>query len=409
PLGQCPPGKATDFRFAGSSIDNLEWQVAGYLNSGGQAEGLQAALGSFAVSTAGGPHLLSPTVLPADVTGDAIPEIIVDLPLQVIDANSVILVFGCRQGQYERIGRFDADQRVSRPAGQKVRAVADLNQDGLKEIVFSAVDYPGPVGVNFLTVFFIVRWDGQQFRDLVQASLNFPEQIYASGAGILNGDGRLTDMDEDGRQELALVGGLPAYNASAWAYAGPRREHSDTWAWDGQAFTLARSAHTTPPRYRFEAVQDGDLAFLFGDYAQALQFYEQALADEGLRGWSLNQPLGPAAGTPLPPDAGEQQRLAAYTHYRMVLAHLVMGRPANAINTYNALQERFPPGTAGHRYAVLASAFWQTYQAEESLAAGCAQAIAYAAAHSEEILDPLGSSFYGWLNRDYTAEELCPL
>jgi len=44
----------------------------------------------------------------------------------------------------------------------------------------------------------------------------------------------------------------------------------------------------------------------------------------------------------------------------------------------------------------------------ESISAGCAAAKEYASANQKDVLDPLGSDVYGYTNREFTLEDLCP-
>ena len=54
-----------------------------------------------------------------------------------------------------------------------------------------------------------------------------------------------------------------------------------------------------PPKYRFQAVYDGDDASRFGEYDRALALYQQAVFDEALLGW--NPDFNPYSALPVDP------------------------------------------------------------------------------------------------------------
>ena len=91
-----------------------------------------------------------------------------------------------------------------------------------------------------------------------------------------------------------------------------------------------------------------------------------------------------------------------------MLVYVLQDDLEQAQAVYDAALDLFPEGNPGHPYAQLATAFWEEYAASADVAAACAQAVEYASAHADEILTPLGSAFYGYSNRDYAAQDVCP-
>ncbi len=108
-----------------------------------------------------------------------------------------------------------------------MRAIQDMNGNGTPDIVLSYVTVIG-THANYTREFHILEWDGGQFVDLVQSSGSRPH-----AAEVLNGDGVIRDIDEDGILELELVHGAE-HGPDAGTPASPR---TDVWAWDGEAFT----------------------------------------------------------------------------------------------------------------------------------------------------------------------------
>jgi tetratricopeptide (TPR) repeat protein len=188
-------------------------------------------------------------------------------------------------------------------------------------------------------------------------------------------------------------------------------------AWNGHEFVLNR-LELAPPQYRFQAVQDGDRLAMLGDYARALDFYQQAIYDNQLDYWSPERKEQMDAvmqaeyednptPTPPAPDRNEYPSLAAYARFRILLLHLLRGYLTEATTVYNTLLEKFPAGQPGHAFAEISQAFWEEYQVGQDMGLACRKAIDYAAAHPD-ILDYLGSYYHGSQSHHYQPEDICP-
>jgi len=385
-------------------VEIFEPQILDYLNAGGSAEGLQAALSELTLTEGKTTWQARTQVMTIDVTGDETPDVVMDLSFFETGqyAQGAVFVFTCQKGRYQggAVAEMAGQVLSGSDPDPGIRAIEDMNGNKVPEIVFSYIEVIG-THANFTRAFRIIEWDGAQFADLIQG-----DPSHHNAATVNNGDGAIHDTDGNGTQELVLTNGIGRY----YADGGPERPQTDTWAWDGSAFALA-SWEYEPPTYRFQAVQDGDDASLLGDYDKALASYERATLDEDLLGWSQGQlwPDSAYGESPTPaPDPDERPRLNAYARYRIMLLHIVRGALSEAQLVYDTLQEEFPPDAAGHQYAKLATAFWIEYKASEDIAAACSKAIEHAAAHSGELLAPLGSSFYGIDQRDRVPEDICP-
>lgn len=411
-LAVCPPGSGENITIPSTAegdniIEILEPQILAYLSARGDAQGLQATLSRFTLTDSSGTDWQARSqVFTTDVTGDTTPEVVVDLNFFVEGqfANGALFVYRCQAGQYVggAVTLIGAQIFSDSDPDPGIRAIQDMNANGKPEIVFSYIVVIG-THANFTREFRIIEWDGSQFVDLIQSDRNRP---YA--AEVLNGDGVIRDTDGDGVLELELTNGVGrGPDASALD-----RARTDIWAWNGAAFTLAYTQAASPPVFRIHAVWDGDAATLRGDYDDALAFYQQAIFDHQLLGWSQGRIPSDAAyeGSATPtPDLEEHLRLSAYGWYRIILLQIVRGYLLEAQIAYDTLQETFPEGTVGSQYSTLAATFWKEYDASEDLSAACDNTVDYAAAHVEEILTPLGSSFYGFGQRDYAAGDVCPL
>lgn len=386
-------------------VEGLQPQIVDYLNTRGSAEGLQATLSGLTMTDGGTTWKARTQVMTIDVTGDTTSDVVMDFSFFVEGqyADGAIFVFTCREGRYQggAVAVIGAQVFSGEDPDPGIRAIRDMNRDGVPEIVFSYIEIIG-THANFTRLFRILSWDGSKFVDLIHG-----DSYHLNAANVNNGDGVMRDTDGDGTLELVLTNGI----GRGPDIAGPQRARTDVWAWNGVAFTLACVA-SPPPEYRCQAVQDGDDATLCGDYEKALAFYEQAIFDDQLLGWSPGRlwPDSMYGTTPTPtPNPDEYPRLSAYARYRIMLLHVVQGLMSEAQMVYETLQEEFPPGTVGHQYAELATVFWEEYNAREDIAPACGKAIEYASAHADEVLTPLGNGFYGFGQRDYAPEDICPL
>jgi hypothetical protein len=401
-LAVCPspgegPSRPFEVREGQSVVENLEPQILDYLNAGGDVQALQTALEDLTLPDEGSGWQSRTQVFSADVTGDDVPEVVLDLSFFVEGqyAEGALFVYRCQAGAY-------AGGAVAHIGGQVfsgddpdpgMRAIQDMNGDDVPEIVFSYITVIG-THANFGREFRVIAWDGDKFVDLIQGDGDRPH-----AAGVLNGDGVIRDNDGDGILELELTHGV-GHGPETSAL---ERSHTDVWAWDGQAFTLAYT-QAAPPVFRIQAAWDGDAATLRGDYDGALAFYQQAIFDEALLGWAGGDAYDATAA-----DPDERPRLSAYSRYRIMLLHVARGYLPEAQIVYDTLQEKFPQGAVGHAYAALATVFWDGYSANQDVAAACGQAVEYAAAHADAVLDPLGSAFYGLGWPDYAPHGVCPL
>jgi len=388
-----------------SIIEGFRSQLLAYLSAGGDPNQLREVLTALSLVDAEGTEWLSRAqVIPADVTGDGTPEVVVALtfyvPWQYADGG--LFVFGCQEGAYVLAAALPLQGQVLNATGPDpgIRAIQDMNNDGRPEIVLSVIDVVGTHG-NFRRLFHILEWDDDEFVDLVQAH----SQPYHA-APVSNGDGRIYDTNGNRNLELVLENGV----RRGYETDGPERAWTDTWAWDGEAFRLWRSEYE-PPVYRFQAVQDADAAALAGRYERAVALYDRVLHDESLLGWSAGQlwPDSAYGDRPTPtPDPEEGQRLRAYALYRIMVVRALQGDKEGARDIFDQLQAEHPEGTPGAPYARVAAAFWAGYEPQENVAAGCKKAVRFATSEAEAVLEPLGSAMYGSNNRDYAPQDICP-
>jgi len=403
---QCPkPGEQTSTLSFIGPYQDYSPQIQEYLNARGSIVGLEEALNQLTVSDDSGTAWQKRVqAIASDVTGDSTPDMIVELVFFATGTtvSGGIYIFVCQEGRFERSLVDDqADQGIitglnfsgaSLDPGIGLRAIQDMNRDGVPEIVFSYIRFFHDTEViglhdNFVRDFFIVEWDGERFASLLPFRESSDSPVY-----VTNGDGEIRDTNGDGILELVLSFGPARSPETSRTY----RPGTRIWSWNGHTFILTCSEQSVPPLYRFQAVEDGDDATACGHYDKALASYQQVIFDEQLLSWSDLQ--GSSA-----PDPNERPTLSAYARYRILLLHVAQGNLREARIVYTTLQEKFPSGAVGYPYTELATIFWKTYDATKKVATACEKAVEYAAIHAEEILTPLRSN----TTRGYTAQDIC--
>jgi hypothetical protein len=414
----CPPltpGLPPDFKLPDTLYDvtNHEVidQVLAYLNRGSSLESVSAALQSTYAGS------FNHTSLIQDVNGDQAPDLVLDIPH--------VWVAGCRDGQY--VALYDNPE-----AGEYegILEVGDVNRDGVAEITFYDLIFN-----DWESYFRILEWDGEHFVDLIQRGREDPawkdstlgrfltwyDPYQYLGAFEMGGwvnEVNYRDQDGDGMLEFYLDLNSPfSYDA---LILGPWRSTHEIYTWDGRKYMFS-GLEIDPPRYRFQAVQDGDRLSFVGRYAEALALYQTAIFGSGMATWSrtnYREQIDSLAGeTPIPTlipyDAQEYGHLAAYARLRILLLHLVQGHTSDAQVVYDTLQARFPAGAPGHQYAQAAAAFWEQYQSSHSLAQACQVVIQAATADPAEFFRYLGNTErgegdFGEQSHLYLPEDACP-
>jgi tetratricopeptide (TPR) repeat protein len=229
-------------------------------------------------------------------------------------------------------------------------------------------------------------------------------------------DGKIhyEDVDQDLFQELVVNSGIPVWETYR-SYL-PWRNQTSIYKWDGEHYSVSHLAFD-PPEFRFQAINDADLAFFQEEYAKALELFQQAIFDERLKDFSpeirenlqakwdthLSHQLTP---TPVAPDPNEYPRLAAYAYYRMIIIHTQLGELDAAKIQYDTALQKFPANNPGHAYVEMASAFWEAYNSSGKMANSCEAAIQYAEKHPEVFI-PLGGDYHGMQSYEYIPLDMC--
>jgi hypothetical protein len=388
-----------------------EEKVLDYLNQGGHPSNLIAALRQ----TWSRQEVFTKHEVIKDLTGDGVPELLI-IP-------SELYIFGCRDNEYRVLMTKVSESITFNSITLQLVAIHDMNLNGISEIVLANFGCGGMGSGQCLDIY-IYEWDGNKFASLIPKW-----EGYEVGASMIGGrmseylpDVRIQDVDRNGTRELILIGGIPNSWYSDYFYGAPWRDEIDTYRWDGQYFVLLKTEFSAPI-YRYQAVQDGDRNMLRKEYDKALAFYQEAIFNEDLLGWSpahkerskaLHQftwdPSYQETPTPTvpPDDPPEYPNLAAYARFRIILIHLLEGHMPEAQIVYEILQEKFPAGKNGHEFTLIAQAFWDEYQLSKSPEGACTQAISVAEKH-KDVLKLLGSDYHNFMQDIvYEPKDVCP-
>lgn len=416
PSEQCPklsdaplPDIAQDPKDYSFTFSPREQEVLDYLNAGGNPSNLIALLRK----TWPHPTTFTQNEIIQDLTGDGAPEILI-IP-------SELFIFGCQDGQYQTLMSRFSEAVIFNPIAQQLAGIQDMNLNGIPEVVVAEFGCGGWGAAQCLNVL-VYEWDGLEFKSLLPDRAGYDGVVSMIGGGLTKSlpDIDIKDTDGNGTLELILIGGIINSAYSDYFIHYPWRDKIDTYMWDGQYFVLHKTEFSAPI-YRYQAVQDGDSAMQNGEYEKALGFYQSAIFNDQLLGWSraykeyyisLNNykwdPAYQATPTPSAPldDPQEYPFLASYARYRIMLTHIILGNMTEATIVYDTLQQKFPEGSPGHEFALVAKAFWDEYQTSSNAVLACKKTIPYA---KPEILIYLGSEHHNaWQDRTYHSEDICP-
>jgi hypothetical protein len=371
PREACPSPDPNAAWAAPAEFSGYTAAIGGFLNAGGSADTLRTFLSNASSISAqfGG-------VWSFDLTGDGDAETIVSIydPLGRVFGpvpDGMLLIYGCLEraalllyqdaGQpmllVERIDDFIG-------AGRGGELMTNRSECGA-HTCFDTLD--------------VLGWDGAQFVSLMGGQLQMPSPDYT-----------LTNLDDDGAQEIRAVSGMIASVG-----AGPQRIFTETWDWNGAQYVKVNEV-VSPPAYRIHLVHDADDRLRQGHLTEAIELYNQVITDEALKDWLLE------LGVAKPQD---RANLTAYAWYRMMLANVRLGDAGAAQAAFDRLSADFPAGAPGDAYRALAQVFWSSYQETGDLSAACLAANRLANDDTDAID---GLNAFGYANRQYVAADMCP-
>lgn len=262
----------------------------------------------------------------------------------------------------------------------------DINGNGALDLTYIRL-----IGVNTRLVPFhritSLEWneDQQQLIDLTDGGIKI--------GGCLR---EIADTDGDGVSEIIA-------NLVALERYGPYyRLDTGIYAWDGAHYVLSQTI-PGPPVFRYQALEDAWAAVEEGNYEAALGLYEQAIVDDELKDYYADAP-------------DERFYIAAYAYYRSMLVYVLSEDMGAARSVHDQLvgdfrssgdDDKFDESKPGYGFAQIAHVFWEAFEAERNISAGCEGVVAYATEHPQpyEWLTQFGGGLDATVNEPV---DLCP-
>lgn len=354
-----------------TSFDNYPESIQGFINDGATPDELDKALYDLGIEN-------QPIgVASADMTGDGKTDIVVsvfDPSSENIPPSGKLLIFICENGQYKLLLEQDSEMNWGAPG---IRYLQDIDADGRAELVESSPSCGASTCFEDVQV---QVWNGSGFEDRFEGDstdLPFP-------------DIRISDPNNDGFFQIEIV-------ASGFGSvgAGPQRNFTRVWSYHPDSrFWIPGKDILGPSNYRIHVLFDAEVATSQGNYQDALQLYGRVIHDTTLDDW-------------IDPEK-ERADLAAYALFKTALVYILQGQDSFAETTFKQLADTYPVGTSQHSYVLMADAFRSNYQSN-GFSTACTAAREFALNHADQVLSPLSSQSFGYANKDYTPQDVCPI
>jgi len=372
--------------------------VLGFLNNGGSLKAAQEGLDQETDE-------IKAFVL--DLTNDDREEI-------VLQRSPYLFIFGCDAGGYKIIYQID-----NKDGGVLIYALHDYNLNGVPEVIFRR-NYP-PIATDrqyipFIYSYYFLEWNGQDFQSILTTDVAENDGLLINSGNPLGipavttqgeiiatdvenqNSWEIADYDNNGLRDIRIVGGLPLVNPKF--AVNSFRQAILTLSWNAKEYVSSHIVHKAI--YRIDVVRDADLAFLLGDYDQALTLYTEAIQNDKLINWD---PTFDAEFNYFT----SRKRMHAYAYYRMMLTRVVQGNLDDAFKNYNTLQSQFSNDRTVSPFAMMAEEFWNNYQATQNVASSCAQVISFANSNPIVLSPFILSPFRDTPSYDYQSKDLCPI
>jgi hypothetical protein len=367
---QCPPLSSPPIPPPPQDFDDYSVVIGRYLSAGGPPTVIEATLRNWGAIADRGGVVQADT----DITGDGVLEVIITLYNPAVYNDEALLnagqllVYGCDNGGYRLLYKTPYNAGLALP---ELLRVGDMNTDVKNELVYLTETCNGS---SCYKEGKILSWN---------AIVGAFEELNNGQIVAINGRIGIADIDNDGVLELTANINPPGTTTS-----GPGRSVVDTWDWNGQDYMLALREEPEGARYRIHAIYDADDLLRDRQWRPAILAYDDARRDKSLLSWTV---------------PNEYEVLRAYAAFKIMITYALLGN-GRAEDWFNILQGENAPGTPGNGFAQMGQAFMDNFRATNDARAACAQAIGAGA--TGNVLSVLNS--YGYNNRSYTLNDLCP-
>jgi hypothetical protein len=379
----CPPLAKPPIPAKPAAFNQTAQAIAAYLTQGASIEEVSAAMQAWGVKFAapGTNEALGSIEFAKILTGDD-PQLVATFfdPTQTQEVSRFgdLAVFTCANGQYQI-----AYQALSDPAFEgiitdpRVLSVEDVSGDGLFDLSFLTGDCRAGTCLDGVTVLSV--HGNAALRNLAP---EIPYAPYPSFEYVPAANGSAA-------RDLMVIEGILGDSS-----AGPQRSVTNTWAFNGQNYTLAGTVRE-PILYRIHALHDGDDALRAKDFGQADALFTRVTSDVSLQPWDGN-----------PNVAQEPQTLSAFAFVRLMQSAAIRGDVTGVNAARDSLNRAAATDSAASPFAQLGEAYFAAWTNGNNHAAGCAAAIAFGQ-QNKQVYEALGINAFGTANYDYQPEDMC--
>ncbi|MBW8010957.1 MAG: hypothetical protein FVQ83_06910 [Chloroflexi bacterium] len=343
--------------------------IVEFLNTGGSEEELALSLEALGIAS-------PPTaVIVGELSGDDRTDVVVallDPDSQTVPNPGLLLIYVCQDGQYALLHTGLSPELFSSP---EILSIQDMNADGIGDVIYSSTTCGAHTCFEDVQ---ILSWNGANFSPRLEGTsrdLPYPEL-------------QITDYDQDGIYNLEISGtGIGSVGA------GPQRSLTRIWEYfPERGVWMPVQENLGPSNYRIHSLHDADSALGNGEYEIAALLYGQVINNPALEDWA-------------DPET-ERLNLSAFARYKLIVVYSLQGNLEQAMQTLAEMDQLFPFGLPRHAFVEMAEVFLAGFAAG-GIELGCEAASNYAADNEEIILTPLGSSSFGYANKDYAPEDVC--
>jgi hypothetical protein len=374
PIPICPPDNLAAEWTPPDQFDGYPQAIRAYLTQGGTTANLLSILrnASSINDQWGG-------VFSIDLSGDGEPETVVSIfdPFsadQATGPSGMLLIYGCANRQVTQWYSSIAARPNPLP-----RIVQTGNFIAAPRGNQLAVQTESCGASTCFSRFDVLGWNGRAMVSLLAEPLELPSAQYQ----LVQSDG---DTPIEIEAQKGVIGSIGA---------GPQRTEKQLWDWNGAQYVPVKS-DLSPIEYRIHAIYEADDAFLAKDFQKAIDWYSRVLTDDTLKDWLTETGYV---------KAHDRDTLRSYARFRLLLIGLLRG-DANASDQLAALTVEYPAGSPVNQTTQMAQLLWDKYQATQNWAETCA-AVNMFANEEYQIVDDLG--LFGYANRLYTSDDMCPL